>query len=253
VPLVLAADGRPRAWTADGALALPEDAAYLLGADHLRSPTWRATSSRSATTSTPATSRLGWQFGPVSVSFPHENGAHAGPGPEETDAFVLAPADAPIAPPAEGPLRPLQLREAALRVLARAPALPRAPAVQAPGAGDGRIRLVTYPVHSCVGLDGRLSPARIARVLAPRSGRRGAAGLTSDASARAASTRRRHRGGTLDGASFHLTFALEEEQFGDAVLAPARLVKRHRCRASPRSSARRSKWSSTSAGARSSS
>jgi endonuclease/exonuclease/phosphatase family metal-dependent hydrolase len=231
VPLVLAADGpgRARAWTAGGALTLPEDAARLLGADH----PYLADATRDLVELChhPDAGDLalsGWQPGPASVSFPHESGAHAGPGPEETDAFVVAPADAPIEPPAQGPLRPLQLRDAALRVLGRAPALPRAPA-GAPRAGGGRVRLVTYNVHGCVGLDGRLSPERIARVLAR---------LAPDAVALQELDVGRERSRGVDQAaliasalsmelSFHPTFAVEEERFGDAVLSrlPLRLVK----------------------------
>ena len=232
VPLVLAADGpgRARAWTAGGTLVLPDDAPRLLGADH----PYLADAARDlvALCHHPDAGDLvlsGWRLGPTSISFPHESGAHAGPGPEETDAFVVAPADAPIALPPQGPLRPRELREAALRALGRAPALPRAPAAAAPGSGDGRLRLVTYNVHSCVGLDGRLSPERIARVLAR---------LAPDVVALQELDVGRERTGGVDQAAavaealsmelaFHPTFALEEEQFGDAVLSrlPLRLVK----------------------------
>jgi endonuclease/exonuclease/phosphatase family metal-dependent hydrolase len=140
----------------------------------------------------------------------------------------VAPADAPVAPPAAGPLRPLHLREAALRALGRAPALARAPSAP-PARARGRLRVVTYNVHSCVGLDGRLSPERIARVLAR---------LEPDVVALQELDVGRGRTGGVDQASavasalamelaFHPTFALEEEQFGDAVLSrlPLRLVK----------------------------
>lgn len=231
VPLVLAADGpgRARAWTAGGELSLPDDAARLLGADH----PYLADAARDlvALCHHPDAGDLalsGWQRGPASVSFPHESGAHAGPGPEETDAFVLAPPDAPIEPPALGPLRPLQLREAALRVLGRAPALPRARA-PAQAAAGGRLRVVSYNVHACVGLDGRLSPERIARVLAR---------LAPDVVALQELDAGRERSGGVDQAAaiaaalsmelaFHPTFARAEERFGDAVLSrlPLRLVK----------------------------
>ena len=50
---------------------------------------------------------LGWKPG-QSLSFARENGCHAGPGPEETEAFLLVPSDVPVE--AEN-IRPIQLRE----------------------------------------------------------------------------------------------------------------------------------------------
>jgi endonuclease/exonuclease/phosphatase family metal-dependent hydrolase len=101
----------------------------------------------------------GWRKEGDRLSFQTESGAHGGPGDRETDAFALLPQDAPL--PEASPLRPLHLREGALRFLGRhsygRPTLKR-PA-------DGRFRLMTYNVHSCVGMDGRLSLERIARVI----------------------------------------------------------------------------------------
>ncbi len=103
-----------------------------------------------------------------------ENGAHGGPGPRETSAFVLLPREAVLGQPMDGGLRPLHLREMAQRTLAGAmlaPSLhiPRiSPVEYFPETDRGprvHFRLVSYNVHGCRGMDGTYSPQRIARVL----------------------------------------------------------------------------------------
>lgn len=104
---------------------------------------------------------LGWRPGRPAVSFTDENGAHCGPSPEETLAFLLAPPafehliHSPV-------LRPAELRQAALRHLGRRehPAHRRRARPT-----TAHLRVVTYNVHYCKGLDGRFAPARIARIL----------------------------------------------------------------------------------------
>jgi endonuclease/exonuclease/phosphatase family metal-dependent hydrolase len=88
---------------------------------------------------------------------------------------------------------------------------------------------MTYNVHSCVGLDGRLSPERIARVIARHD---------PDVVALQELDVGRARTGGVDQAQviaehlemllqFHATVAVEEERFGDAVLSrlPMDLVR----------------------------
>ena len=58
---------------------------------------------------------IGWNRGDTPLTFPMENGAHAGPGRDETHGFVLAPVDSPIDSGSKGYLRPLDLRETAFR------------------------------------------------------------------------------------------------------------------------------------------
>jgi hypothetical protein len=65
----------------------------------------------------------GWVLGGIPGSFPNENGAHGGPGIEETRGFALIPASLAsgeftdlLAKPW---LRGLDLRELAIRLLAR--------------------------------------------------------------------------------------------------------------------------------------
>jgi len=91
------------------------------------------------------------------------------------------------------------------------------------------LRVMTYNVHTCVGMDGRLSPRRIARVIAQ-----------SDADVIALQELDAHRGRTNheDQAHaiarhlemdyhFHPAWQVEEEKYGDAILSrfPIHLVK----------------------------
>lgn len=104
---------------------------------------------------------LGWSPDGRSVSFAEENGAHCGPSPEETQGFLLVPpASTQLLP--EAIIRPDELRTAALIHLGRKP---RPPHVRRRHHAPTRLRVVTYNVHYCRGLDGRFAPDRIARIL----------------------------------------------------------------------------------------
>ena len=230
VPLVLAAEsgGRARAWTADGAFTLPGDAARVLGRDH----PWRAAAARdlAALAHHPDAGQFvlcGWRAGHEAVSFPVENGAHGGAGPHETSAFVLLPADAPWRPADPAAPRHRDLREAALRHLGRL----AGPARGGPAGGGegGTLRLLTYNVHSCIGMDGRLSPERIARLIAR---------LAPDVVALQEVDVGRPRTGAVDQAHriaellamdvhFHASLQVAEERYGNAVLSrlPMRRVR----------------------------
>lgn len=105
---------------------------------------------------------LGWQPDGDAWTFSFERGAHGGPGPQETRGFVLAPAGTRF-PHSHGvSIRPSDLRRAALHVLKRQP-LSRDVQVRRPE--TRAIRVITYNIHSCIGMDGRISPGRIAQIL----------------------------------------------------------------------------------------
>lgn len=104
---------------------------------------------------------LGWSPESAPWTFAPERGAHGGIGPEETRGFVLLPARTPLPAGAEHFLRPSTLRAAALHRLGRVPLDRPTAAVEGP-----QFRLVTYNTHGCGGTDGRVSPRRIARILA---------------------------------------------------------------------------------------
>jgi endonuclease/exonuclease/phosphatase family metal-dependent hydrolase len=97
---------------------------------------------------------------------------------------------------------------------------------------DHFLRLVTYNVHSCIGLDGRLSPTRIARVLAA---------LDPDVVALQELDVCRQRSGCVDQAQeiaqaltmeLHFLPCIEQtgEKYGNAVLSrlPMRLIRAER-------------------------
>jgi len=169
----------------------------------------------------------GWSRGGPSYTFPVENGAHAGPGLEETHAFALLPDDAPIDMGGKTCLRPLDLRNAVLRHLGR-DASPVAGAPP-PVTDKGVLRVMTYNVHSCVGIDGKLSPQRVARVIAR---------YRPDVVALQEVDVGRRRTGQVDQARviagclkmkyhFHPTVRLAEEAYGDCILSrlPMRVIK----------------------------
>jgi endonuclease/exonuclease/phosphatase family metal-dependent hydrolase len=235
VPLVLrpadaATGGRPPeafAYTTSGRFLLPDDAAMVLGPDHPYLA--EATADLVAVCHHPDAGDLvisGWrrrEHGRA-VSFPFEHGAHAGPGPAETDAFALVPPDAPL--PAAGSgvvVRPADLRRAALSVVGgeRRPAPPPAPRVG--------LRVMTYNVHSCIGLDRRVSPERIARVIARHDPDIVA---LQELDAGRSRTGGVHQAQAIADAlemalEFHPTITLADGRFGDAVLSrhPLRLVR----------------------------
>jgi endonuclease/exonuclease/phosphatase family metal-dependent hydrolase len=113
-------------------------------------------------------------------------------------------------------------------------------------AGPGRIRIVTYNVHRCLGVDGRLAPGRVAEVIAETGSdvvalqeldvRRARSGGVDQAEAIAL-----HLG--MDNLHFHPALRMEEEEYGDAIITslPLRLVRAgalpglaHRPRIEPR-------------------
>lgn len=169
VPFVLAKgdeDGRRvTLWTTRGRFRLPEDAPNLVGEDH---PFRDAIADDLIDVCNhPLAGHLvvgGWRSDGESYSFVTENGAHAGPGPEETRAFALLPADAPLAETDRAYIRPLDLRRAVLHALGRDADSPKPR--RAARTRTNRLRVMTYNVHACIGTDGKLSPERIARVIA---------------------------------------------------------------------------------------
>ncbi len=107
---------------------------------------------------------LGWSPGTPTWTFAPERGAHGGIGLEETRGFVLLPRRTRLPAGCEHHIRPAALRAAALSLLERAPLAPVQPV---PFAGETlALRVLTYNTHGCAGMDGRISPRRIARVIA---------------------------------------------------------------------------------------
>ena len=163
-------DGRVRAQIRDYLLILPEDSVKLLGADHPHPVA--VTEDLIALLKHPDAGDLvllGCVSGLPAVSFAWENGAHAGAGALETGAFALLPSDALGIQSSQEVLRPLNLRHAALVLLGRSADVD-ARYVQSRQARALRkprhLRIMSYNVHSCVGMDSRIAPERIARIIA---------------------------------------------------------------------------------------
>jgi endonuclease/exonuclease/phosphatase family metal-dependent hydrolase len=230
VPMTVRAEGdEARVFTPEGEFVLPRDAVQVFGPDH--------PFTEDVTSDLIALARhrdagdivlLGWTRGQPSTSFVLQHGAHAGPGLDETHGFALMPCDVRLPDTGKSWLRPDDLRKAALHFLGRdtavCPARPRAVAADCP------LRLMTYNVHACVGMDGRLSPERIARVIGQSD---------ADVVCLQELDAFRLRSGKLDQAQsiarilemdyhFHPAWHVQDEQFGNAVLTrhPMRVIER---------------------------
>ncbi len=145
----------------------------------------------------------------------------------DPDGFALLPLDAPIADHGREHLHPIDLRDGALHLLGRAPLVATARPFAKPRTGT--LRVMTYNVHSCVGMDGKLSPERIARVISQ---------CDADVVALQELDVGRRRTRAINQAHaiarelkmefhFHPAISLAEELYGDAVLSryPLRLVR----------------------------
>ncbi|CAA9892130.1 Oxidoreductase [Candidatus Methylobacter favarea] len=170
IPLVLIKDApnRARAWTEAGEFMLPEDSIQILGADHPFLE--EASQDLIKLCHHPEAGEFiacGWRADGPAYTFAIEHGAHGGISPEETTAFALLPNDAPLPLPTRqrGYLRTADLRQAALHLLGRTESR-MAQVRQWQGSVGEVLRIMTYNVHSCIGMDGQPSPERIARVIA---------------------------------------------------------------------------------------
>lgn len=171
---------------------------------------------------------FGWNGHGETNSFVLQNGAHAGPGIDETSGFAMLPSDTLLPVANRSYLRPNDLRLAVLRFLGRDER--GADLVQRTTRSKMPCRLLTYNVHACMGMDGQLSPERIARVIGQSEadiiclqeldvGRR-RSGHRDQAHAIAQHLEMTHQ--------FHPAWHLEEEQFGNAILTrlPMRVIQR---------------------------
>ena len=233
VPMVAVADGFERAlvWTKRGQFVLPEDASLVFTSDHPFLEEMAEDFVALCRHQNAGDFVLwGWSRDEPPITFPLENGAHAGPGLEETHAFALLPADAPLGNDRKGYMRPLDLRDAAMRHLGRT--TNRWTSILPVTARDEALRVMTYNAHSCVGIDGKLSPRRVARVISR---------FCPDVVALQEVDIGRMRTRQADQARmiaeylemeyhFNPTIQIEEEAYGDCILSrlPMRLVKSDR-------------------------
>ena len=172
---------------------------------------------------------LGWRDGVTATSFAAENGAHGGVSPEETHGFALLPEDTPITARDHDYLRPIDLRLAALQHQECPEHPPRGARRRTAAMQTDTLRVMTYNVHSCIGMDGKIDAARIARVIAR---------ARPDVVALQELDVGQMRSFGMDQAHliarylemefhFHPAIHIEEERYGDAILThlPQRLVK----------------------------
>ena len=221
-------DGRVRVLTAKGEALIPSESKKIFGKDHpflevIGEDFYQLCKHPNAGEVVIG----GWTSGSRPVSFPLQNGAHGGIGSQETHAFALLPVNAPLDRNFRT-LRPEQLRIAAMRLLGRCADGPQnPPAIESNN--RHQVRVMTYNVHSCVGMDGKLSPARIAKLISR---------LDVDVVAIQEVDVGRKRSKQVDQAQliashltmnhhFHATWQIEEESYGIAVLSrlPMHLVK----------------------------
>ncbi|MFT7524989.1 MAG: endonuclease/exonuclease/phosphatase family metal-dependent hydrolase [Arenicella sp.] len=241
IPLVLVKLG-PNAvkfWTEDGEYTLPEDSKRLFGEERLFLEELSTDMIRLCQHRDVGDLVIsGWQKDKPYCTFAMENGSHAGPGPIETHAFAFLPGDTVLPENSSQPpsrtnahyLRPLDLHRSALHKLGRKNIVTERTVVKNfRDKKSQNIRVMTYNVHHCMGMDGELSFRRIARVIAQ---------YQPDIVALQEVDLRRSRSGFVDQAQaisqclemefhFHPAFYVEEGAYGIAILShlPLSIIK----------------------------
>lgn len=168
VPLVMyqGKTGTVCAWIKDGKHLLPEDKEKILGTNHpFLAEVCRDLIALCQHPDAGDFVLCGWRPGEQAISFPQENGSHCGPGLEETKGFALLPCDTIIPEKRRNYLRPYDLRSAACHILGKTERRSAPRPVRQPN-DEGLVRVMTYNVHSCIGMDSKIDPERIARVIA---------------------------------------------------------------------------------------
>jgi endonuclease/exonuclease/phosphatase family metal-dependent hydrolase len=174
----------------------------------------------------------GWQGDAKDYyTFAMENGSHGGFTRDETEGFVLVPKETALVDSGKGYARPLDVRARAIELLGNKTGQERGKLFRSLPVKN-TLRIMTYNVHGCVGMDGRLSSRRIAKVISQ---------YEPDIVALQELDVGRARSGGYDQAMlmaeilnmdhhFHASMQMAEERFGDAILSsyPMRLVKQGR-------------------------
>ncbi|MDF3057128.1 MAG: Endonuclease/exonuclease/phosphatase, partial [Rariglobus sp.] len=146
-----------------GETPVPESAATLLAGhpEPLRAEIARDLVTLCENTNAGDLVLLGWGIDGA-WTFAAERGAHAGPGPEETQGFLLVPPGTRLPAGSADFVRPADLRAAARALLGREVLTA---ARHAGARSESHLRVMTYNVHHCSGMDGRVSPRRVARII----------------------------------------------------------------------------------------
>ncbi|GAA5126486.1 hypothetical protein GCM10023212_30000 [Luteolibacter yonseiensis] len=174
IPLVILPKGDGgvvRAFTRSGEWKLPEDRAEILGKDHPFLD--EAADDLLALAAQPDAGDIvfsGWSPHEDPLTFPLENGAHGGPGSEETRGFLLVPDRirrwhvSHLANTRQR-VRGEDLRQIVMHYLGRDGKREEFVPEMAREVPTGTLRVMTYNIHSCVGIDSKIRPERIARVI----------------------------------------------------------------------------------------
>lgn len=173
IPLVLyrEATGTVRAWNSRGGWRLPADGEEVIGRPHPFGE--EAAEDLAELCRHPDAGDFvisGWDPQQPPLTFAFEQGGHGGPGSQETHGFLLLPDRIRRwhLTHLEGTgrrVRGSDLRRIALHFLGReSPREERVPA-HAPRANDSSLRVMTWNIHSCLGMDGKVRPERVARVI----------------------------------------------------------------------------------------
>ena len=215
------------AWSAAGCFQIPEEGAAIFGAEHpYLDIVCRELINLCAHPDAGEFVLLGWRQGQTAVTFAGESGSHGGLTADECDAFALLPADTLLPKRQRHYLRPGDLRRAALYHLGREPLQLADKFKRYPG---DTVRIMTYNVHFCEGMDGKMDPARIARVIARANPDIVALQELDVGRQRSEAIDQAHRIAQLLEMEyyFHPAMQVEEEAYGDAILThlPMRLIK----------------------------
>ena len=168
VPLciVKGENGDLSAWTVQGEFHFPDQITDIIGKGHpFVNHIAQDISALCQHPDAGTVALFGWCKGASPISFAQENGAHAGCSPEETNAFALLPIDVPLAKTPHGYLQATDLRRATINRLTKVNDTYRKLRKNAKDNKKHELRVMTYNVHSCIGMDGNISPERIARVI----------------------------------------------------------------------------------------
>jgi glycosyltransferase involved in cell wall biosynthesis/endonuclease/exonuclease/phosphatase family metal-dependent hydrolase len=175
------------------------------------------------------------------VTFPIEEGAHGGLNPAEMHGFALLPLDRARVLRHKAFLRPIDIRACALKMLKRTDChhlQERALPIDWRDERRETVRIMTYNVHGCCGMDHKIYPERIARVIAR---------IDPDIVALQELDMHRMRSDGIDQPQviahilkmkyhFAPTISLEEQQYGNAILSryPMRIVATYQLPQLPR-------------------
>lgn len=101
----------------------------------------------------------GWSPDQPPLTFTIENGSHGGPGCHETRGFVMLPM---MVNTQAAFLRPLDLRRTAFSLMKKNRKSSRRPLTR-----DGKfvVNVLSYNIHSCINLNGKADPVRVAEVI----------------------------------------------------------------------------------------